>query len=350
MPNRMRCLLVGSIMAGALMALLRGPGRDAIAETPSKPADYVEKIKDMESGEDIEFGMIGIPGGTFLMGSPNAEAGRNPDEGPQHPVQIASFWMGKCEVSWNDFDIFQQELGVEDPKENDDKRKNDADALTGPTPPYVDKNYGHPHIDHPAMCMTQHCAMEYCRWLSKKTGKAYRLPTEAEWEYAARAGTKSAYFFGDEAKDLGDYAWYKKNSATDKKINGGTHKVGTKKPNPWGLHDMYGNVMEWCIDHYKKDFYATFSVDKLSIQPVLLPTEKRWSHVARGGSWADEPGQMRSASRRASDPSWMSEDPQQPKSIWWLTKFDVIGLRVVRAVDEQNELKNLRSKVTRASD
>jgi formylglycine-generating enzyme required for sulfatase activity len=347
MTGLMKFLAAGTLAAFVLIATLwpvSVPVADA--ETPSKPAEYTEKIKD----SDVEFKMVGIPGGTYLMGSPAGEPGRNADEGPQHPVTIRPFWMAACETTWDLFDIFQDEMGVEDPKENDERIRKDADAITGPTPPYVDKNYGHPHAGHPAICMTQHCAMEFCRWLSKKTGHSYRLPTEAEWEYAARAGTTTTWSFGNDSKDLGDYAWYKKNSPTEKKTNGGTHKVGSKKPNPWGLYDMYGNVMEWCLDHYQKDYYSTFPKDKPALWPVLVPTERRWSHVARGGSWADDAEQCRSASRRASDPSWMQHDPQQPKSIWWLTKFDVIGFRFVRAVEEQDNLKGLKSKVTRDSD
>jgi formylglycine-generating enzyme required for sulfatase activity len=320
------------------------------AESPKpKFENYTETIKGADDA-NVEFSMIAVPGGTFMMGSSADEKGRNPDEGPQHPVTVAPFWMGKCEVSWDEFDIFQEEVGVEDPAENDKRRKENADAITGPTPPYVNKNYGHKHAGHPAICMTHHCAMEYCRWLSKKTGKTYRLPTEAEWEYAARAGSKSAYSFGDDASKLEDFAWYKKNSATDVKINGTTHQVGSKKPNAFGLHDMYGNVMEWCIDHYQKDFYAKFAGDKPVLSPVLLPTEKRWSHVARGGSWSDDAPALRSAARRPSDSSWMQHDPQEPKSIWWLTKFDVIGFRVVRALDEQENLRGIKSKVTRESE
>jgi formylglycine-generating enzyme required for sulfatase activity len=108
--------------------------------------------------------------------------------------------------------------------------------------------------------------------------------------------------------------------------------------------------MEWCLDHYRKDAYEVFGKDKLSLSPVIVPTEKRWSHVARGGSWIDDPSALRSAARRGSDKSWEKHDPQVPQSIWWLTKFDVIGFRIVRPVEEQENLKDLRSKVTVDSD
>ena len=165
-------ILAASALVLTLVAIviLSGFAPVVEAESPTKPAGYVEKIKDT----DVEFAMVGIPGGTFLMGSPASEPGRSADEGPQHLVQIRPFWMAACETTWNLFDIFQEEMGVEDPKENDERLRKDADAITGPTPPYVDKNYGHPHADHPAMCMTQHSAMEYCRWLSKRTGHNYR--------------------------------------------------------------------------------------------------------------------------------------------------------------------------------
>src|SRR5207248_6168647 len=144
------------------------------------------------------------------------------------------------------------------------------------------------------------------RWLSKRTGKAYRLPTEAEWEWACRAGTKTAYSFGDDPRDLKDHAWCADNSEES------THPVGKKKPNAWGLHDMHGNVAEWCLDHYEPDWYATFPTDKLTVAPVLLPTAARWSHVCRGGSWADPAAVCRSAARRGSDLKWIRQDPQRP--------------------------------------
>ncbi len=297
---------------------------------------YVEKLTD-----DISFEMLPIPGGVFSMGSPNGEKGRGVDEGPQHPVQVKPFWMGKLETRWDEYDLFWLKRPGGPPPRPDVTKKPDklSDALTSPTPPYEDPTFGHGKEGNPALGITQHAAMEYCRWLSKKTGKAYRLPTEAEWEWACRAGTTTAYSFGDDAKKLGDYAWIEDNS--DEKA----HKVGLKKPNPWGLYDMHGNVAEWCIDLYKKDYYSTLPQDKISLMPFSAPTDARYPYVARGGSWIDPPEKCRSAARRFSDRVWLKLDPQRPQSIWWMTSADYVGFRVVVAVEEDPRLKGIQSKV-----
>src|SRR5262249_8167410 len=153
-----------------------------------------------------------------------------------------------------------------------------------------------------------------------------------------RAGTTTAYSFGEDAKKLGEYAWFSDNAEDS------THPVGQKKPNPWGLHDMHGNVAQWCLDHYKKDYYGSLRIDKPSLQPVLLPTADRFSHVVRGGSWADPAERLRSAARRGSDKTWIKQDPQRPQSIWWLTDAEFVGFRVVRPLTEQENLKGLQSE------
>jgi formylglycine-generating enzyme required for sulfatase activity len=182
--------------------------------------------------------------------------------------------------------------------------------------------------------------MEYCRWLSAKTGRAYRLPTEAEWEYAARAGTTTPYSFGGAAQ-LDAHAWYTANSG------GHPHPVGGKAANKWGLHDMHGNVAEWCLDQYEAGAYGQLTPG--TIGPVRLPGDRRYPHVARGGSWDDDASRLRSAARRASNPEWNRRDPQSPQSIWWFTDATFVGFRVVRAVEEQDNLKGIRSQITRES-
>ena len=126
-----------------------------------------------------------------------------------------------------------------------------ADAVSKPTKPYVEMSFGMGKDGYPAISMTQHAASKYCQWLSAKTGHFYRLPTEAEWEYACRAGTTTAFWFGDDGEKIGDYEWYADNA--DFKYQ----KVGTKKPNPWGLYDMHGNVAEWVIDAYDAAGYQS---------------------------------------------------------------------------------------------
>jgi formylglycine-generating enzyme required for sulfatase activity len=306
---------------------------------PAKHKTYTESIP----GSKVSFEMIAVPGGTYLMGSPESENKRSTDEGPQHPVKVGAFWMGKLEVTWDEYDLYWRKNPAAQKEKSESPQDKAADAVTRPTPPYADETFGHGREGNPVLCITHHAAMEYCRWLSAKTGKSYRLPTEAEWEWACRAGTTTAYSFGDDAGQLGEYAWYDKNSEEV------AHKVGQKKANPWGLHDMHGNVAEWCIDHYKKDSYEQFPLDKVSLSPVLLPDDKRYSYVARGGSWVDAASSLRSAARRGSTKEWLKRDPQQPQSIWWMTDADFVGFRVVRPLQEQENLKGLKSKVTRES-
>jgi formylglycine-generating enzyme required for sulfatase activity len=300
---------------------------------------YAETIP----GTSVKFEMVPIQGVTFLMGSPEGQPGRSADEGPQHEVTIGSFWIGATEVTWDEYDAFAFGHDLKKERPSAARPTGGADVLTHPTPPYADESFGYGKGRQPVISITHHAAMEYCRWLSAKTGKTYRLPTEAEWEYACRAGSNTAYCFGDDRTRLGDYAWYIDNS------EGSPHPVGKKKPNAWGLYDMHGNVAEWCLDHYSKDFYGTFKPGSPALGPVLLPTERRYSHVVRGGSWDDEPARLRSAARQASRKEWSRRDPQRPQSIWWHTEAITVGFRVVRPVQEQENLKGLRSKVTRQS-
>jgi formylglycine-generating enzyme required for sulfatase activity len=299
---------------------------------------YTETIP----GSKVRFDMVPIPGGTFAMGSAVEEEWRAMDEGPRHRVKIYPLWMGKCEVTWDEYNHFRKE--PEKSKNPNAKDKDLVDAITRPSQPYPDEYRGFGKEGYPVVGISRHAAMEYCRWLSLTTGKTYRLPTEAEWEYACRAGTNTAYFFGNDSTKLGDYAWHDRNSDEQ------THPVGKKKPNPWGLYDMYGNVAEWCLDRYRRDYYQTFVPGELALSPVRLPSSNRYPDIVRGGSWADAAGQCRSATRRASDKSWNRVDPARPQSIWWVWDADFVGFRVVRPVQEQQDLKGVRSLATVESD
>lgn len=287
----------------------------------------MQGFKETIPGSQIAFEMLPIPGGQFVMGSLEGEKGRKADEGPQHKVQVSPFWMGKYEVTWSEFELF---MFPEEEKRRWPLRGYDGieevglvDAVSRPTRPYVEMSFGMGKDGYPAISMTQHAANKYCQWLSAKTGIFFRLPTEAEWEYACRAGTTTAYSFGDDAAKLGEYAWFGSNS--DFKYQ----KVGKKKPNPWGLYDMHGNVAEWTLDQYAPDFYAELK-DGVSAEPWKQAT-KPYPHVARGGGWEDEDSALlRSSARRASDKGWKIQDPQLPKSIWYLTDAQFLGFRVIR--------------------
>jgi formylglycine-generating enzyme required for sulfatase activity len=274
-------------------------------------------------GTSVNYAMVPLASGEFLMGSPAAEAKRNADEGPQHRVKIEPFWMEKCSVTWDEYELFM--YPSDQPAAPADGTSNytsaAADAVTKPTKPYVEMSFGMGKEGYPAISMTQHAANVYCQWLSAKTGHFYRLPTEAEWEYACRAGTTTAYFFGDDPAQLGDYAWFSDNS--DFKYQ----KVGKKKPNPWGLYDMIGNVDQWTLDQYDPDYYKQFT--ETVTEPWNKAT-KPYPHVVRGGSWQDDADKLRSACRRGSTPAWKKQDPQLPKSIWFLTDAQFVGFRIIR--------------------
>jgi sulfatase modifying factor 1 len=272
---------------------------------------YLQKIE----GTKLSFEMKAIPGGSFLMGS----ADGNSDEKPVHSVKLDPFWMSKVEVTWDIFEPFlykdyevEHSLGPIPPV---------VDAVTRPTKPYLDMTFGMGKQNHPAVAMTQYNAIQFCKWLYARTGVFYRLPTEAEWEYACRAGSKTAYYFGDDETKLSDYAWFQPNS--EKK----TQEVGKKKPNAWGLFDMHGNVAEWTYDQYLPDFYAKQS--KEAKNPVAI-ADKLYPLVIRGGAFEDDAKALRSAARGASDPAWKQIDPQIPKSNWWFPEAPFVGIRLVR--------------------
>jgi formylglycine-generating enzyme required for sulfatase activity len=293
--------------------------------TEKEPGD-VKAYKENITGTGIGFDMVPIAGGEFMMGSPDGEAGHQPDEGPQVKVKISPFWMGKLEVTWNEYELFMRpeiELDLRKKNPSEEYVNKLSDAITRPTKPYVEMSFGMGKDGFPAISMTQHAANKYCQWLSARTGHFFRLPTEAEWEYACRAGTTTAYSFGDDEEQLADYAWYGKNS--DWKYQ----KVGKKKANPWGLHDIHGNVVEWTLDQYDADWFKKNAGKTL--EDPWNRALKAYPHSVRGGSWDDEDAtRLRSAARRASDKAWKIQDPQLPKSIWYHTDAQFLGMRVVR--------------------
>jgi formylglycine-generating enzyme required for sulfatase activity len=322
---------------------------------------YTETIP----GTEVKFEMVPIAGGEFLLGSPQGEASRGNDEGPQVRVRIAPFWIGKCEVTWAEYRAYMSMYGVfkklqrlaamPAPKSSDgaearnwsliqqhawDGKLEDqwgVDAVTTATPLY-DASFTYSAGEapnQPAVTMTQFAARQYTKWLSGILGRDFRLPTEAEWEYAARAGTTTAYSFGADPSKLPQYAWFDENADYQ------THPVATKRPNPWGLYDMHGNVAEWTLDEYQADAYATLeqrwhgkgSID--AQQAVRWPT-KLFPRVIRGGSWLDVAAGCRSSTRQQSnDEEWKLSDPNLPLSPWWFTEEPAtgVGMRVIRPLE-----------------
>ncbi|MBT7853820.1 MAG: SUMF1/EgtB/PvdO family nonheme iron enzyme [Opitutae bacterium] len=271
---------------------------------------------------EITFGMTPIPAGTYKMGSPSKEAKRAKDEPEPHDVQIGAFWMGTHEVTWDEYELWM--IDIDRTQRQQLKKEADgldllADGVTRPTPPYTDMSFGMGKDGYPAICMTQLAARVYCMWISAKTGRFYRLPTEAEWEYACRAGTTTAYYFGNDPKELKNHGWFFANSRFQ------YQPIGKKPANPWGLYDMHGNVWEWCLDQY---------VDASGYKsgrnnPLLSPT-KLYPRLVKGGGWDDDPDRLRSAARLGSDPTWKQQDPQIPKSVWYHTDAHWAGFRLVR--------------------
>lgn len=256
---------------------------NAAEETPAFEA-YTETIPRRPE----KFDMVPIKGGKFLMAP--IEKGGQPRE-----VEVKSFWMGKTEITWEVYDIFAVGLDQTEAEKKKDDALVDKAARARPSHPYGAPDYNFGHAGYPALCMTYKSADRFCQWLSQKTGRKYRLPTEAEFEYAARAGASLEPINIEALKKM---AWFKENSEES------THPVGKLVPNAWGLYDMLGNTAEWCTGMDGKP-------------------------VTRGGSWRTRTRLMTYALRELQQEDW-NIDPQDPKSTWWLSGGKFVGFRVVR--------------------
>ncbi len=269
-------------------------------------------------GTNVSFKLKLLPAGTFTMGSPEDSPFHKSDEGPQFEVAVDSFWIGVHEVTFEEYNVFRdKELDLPSTK----IPEWDADAIVRPSPPYEDPTFGMGREGYPAVSMTQFAALQYCKWLSDKTGRFYRLPTEAEWEYACRAGSATPFYYGTEIEKIDEYAWHYDNSGE------AYQEVGQKTPNEWGLFDMLGNVSEWTLDQYKEDAYIELSASD-EVNPWIKPTDLH-PRTVRGGSWDNDPEDQRCACRIESSKSWKERDPQIPKSFWWNTDSPFVGFRLV---------------------
>lgn len=280
---------------------------------------YLEKIP----GTEFTITMVKVPAGAFQMGSPTDEDGREDNESQSASISMPAFYMSVYEVTFDQFLPFREKDFDTDSSALDANYK--ADAITRPTPPYLDFTYGMgSRGGFPAVSMTQQAALRYCQWLYEKTGNFYRLPTEAEWEYACRAGSQAAYYYGNDPDDLEKYAWYWDNSGEK------YHKVGEKLPNAFGLYDMLGNVAEFTADQYQANLAEDLDVD----HPQRIQTQPVGKHrrTVRGGAYDDEAAACRCAYRIPSNPAWQARDPQMPKSLWWNTDAPFVGFRIVRPI------------------
>ncbi len=264
-------------------------------------------------GENFSIEMIAVEGGDFKMGASESDTSRKDDEKPQHDVTVDGFWMGKYEITWEQYDAFVfGEFGPEKFKGTDELKTLGIDAVSGATPPYVDMSFNMGKGAAPAVNMTQYAAIMYCKWLTSKTGVFYRLPTEAEWEYVCKKGKT------DEG-DLKSVAWF------DDNTNDKYEKTGSKHANSLGIHDLLGNVSEWVMDQYDTDYYKSSPKNN----PWNKPSEL-YPRVVRGGSWKDTKDKLCCTARGQSIQKWKRRDPQIPKSDWWHTNAPFVGFRVVR--------------------
>ena len=238
-----------------------------LADELAKPTEVqVTKEKTIENSIGMKF--VPIPAGTFTMGSPAAEKGRFDNE-TQHQVTLTkSFYMGRTEVTQGQW---KKVMGTE---------------------PWKGQDYVQEGDDYPAVYISWDDAVEFCKKLSAKENRVYRLPTEAEWEYACRGGTKTAFSFGDDEGELSKYAWFDFNA--DSIGEDYAHQVAQKLPNAFGLHDMHGNVYEWC-----SDWYSEYPSGPLT-DPQGPNTGS--SRVLRGGSWRFVPLFVRCAFRSYNSP------------------------------------------------
>jgi formylglycine-generating enzyme required for sulfatase activity len=327
------CLYIGLARADDKVGWAEKPPADGRGVKTDR--GYMVPYQITIPGTEATVEMVPVPGGTFALGSPAGEKDRKEDEGPQLQVEVAPFWIGKYEVTWLQYkpymEMYEIFKGFESQRVRSVQGKL-ADAVTAPTrlyePSFTFEKGDDPRL--PAVTMTQYAAKQYTKWLSLMTGQAYRLPSEAEWEYACRAGTKTAYSFGDDPAALDDHGWYFDNSDDT------SHFVGQKKPNPWGLYDMHGNVAEWVLDQYFESGYKppkqqpVKAADAVAWPTVLFP------RVVRGGSWDHDPQECRSASRMPShDDDWKQLDPNLPLSPWWFTSDPArgVGFRLLRQID-----------------
>ncbi len=268
---------IGALLAlGVLISWFMIP---SAAQPPAAPGAKLAPLTETLPGSVVKIQMVPIPGGTVKIGA--------------RMVTVKSFWMARTETPWEAFDVFTASGPPSPPY---DQTAFAPDAIARPSKSYILPDLGWGHHGYPVINVSFLAAQMFCRWLAAATRKHYRLPTEAEWELACRAGAAGAWKI-DKAL-LEKSTWYAGNSG------GTTHPVGKKLPNQWGLSDMLGNAGEWATD--------------LEGKPVLC-----------GGTFLDGPAGIAPGTRRRQTPQWQETDPQFPKSRWWLADGKFVGFRIV---------------------
>jgi len=314
--TRMNAILVLAVALAAipvsvqfLAAEQKTPSAPASQPSTSGPTTQPGKELTLDLGNKVTMKLALIPAGKFIMGSPKGEKDRFDTEGPQREVTISkAFYLGVFEATRGQFAAFVKDSGYKTEAERDGKAWGWDGSKFAEIPGYSWRKTGFEQADdHPVVNVSWNDAVEFCKWLSKKTSQAVSLPTEAQWEYACRAGTKTAYPWGDDPDD--GKGWANAADQTGKKTFGQhwaafswddryafTSPVGKFKANAFGLYDMIGNAWEWCSDWYDGKYYANANKTDPS------GPASGWFRGLRGGSWGDGARNCRSANRGGNAP------------------------------------------------
>ena len=266
-------------------------------------------------GTDVQLKMIPIKEGNFNMGSTYSAVNSTEDERPIHHVELDRYWMAEHETTWELYNLFLDQ-SVDSLKRQGTKNPMviiDINQIPRPETDQDSIDLANTD-DYPAANISQAEASAFCEWLTAMTGHYYRLPTEAEWEYACRAHRESEYHF-DKTENIEVYSWNLLNSDDT------PHAVKGKKSNRWKLYDMNGNVAEWTLDNYNTSGYDSHTIKN----PVVIENDKSPAAI-RGGSWEKHPSLLRCGARDSLEPKWEEYDDAQE----WKTRSETVGFRVVR--------------------
>ncbi|RXQ94534.1 hypothetical protein EO244_09660 [Ancylomarina salipaludis] len=310
---------------GQNTSLLKKTRLDSMALfTEANKITGFKNFKEQIPGSDVSFDMIAIPAGEFEKAIYHNNK-FNSKPLVRKKIQLSPFFMAKVELTWDAYLVFLRDVESEGREQTQALDSLETDVISGATPPWGDPAQGWGMGQRPAISMTWQAANTYCKWLSKKTGKTYRLPTEAEWEYACRANSDLQDNWTDE--EMANRIIFRDNS------KGKTHLPEGMKANAFGLVNMLGNVKEFCSDWYADN---PFENDSFVVNPE--GPETGVERVIKGGSYRSEKKDMRVDYRENTQhDNWLKTDPQMPKSIWWYSDCRDVGFRLVCEWDGDKE-------------